>query len=325
MTTDKDFLTYHQQMRHLRDDKHIACAGTSDKTILCRYGYFNLVNGYKNPFVSGVDAMGNHCYYPGTDIKHLNAVKMFDEELRMHLLKYIVRTEEEVRTFAAYKFDEVNEKGGIPWYQVDAFDANGNVQDIVGIISKAYSEISKSHAEYIGFYLKNHKIIPTWILVKAINFSTFIDFVNCSKRQVKDSLCTLYGMVDQRGFANHKLLIGSLHCMRKVRNMCAHNERIYTFDRKSGRIKEPYLCNLAPSYSREDNQRIIDLLVYLKYYLCSDDYYDLIIRINDMLSTLQSQIAPEAFNYVRAKIGVKNMSHLQYLLLNPKSIKYNAF
>ena len=55
MDGDKDFLTYNQQMKHLRSDKSISCHGTEDKVILCRYGYFNLVNGYKNPFVCGFD------------------------------------------------------------------------------------------------------------------------------------------------------------------------------------------------------------------------------------------------------------------------------
>lgn len=59
MDGDKDFLTYNQQMKHLRCDKNISCKGTEDKTILCRSGYFNLVNGYKNPFVCGVDEETN--------------------------------------------------------------------------------------------------------------------------------------------------------------------------------------------------------------------------------------------------------------------------
>ena len=53
MNEDKLFLTYNQQMKKLRNDKHIECNGSMHKKILVRAGYFNIVNGYKTPFVSG--------------------------------------------------------------------------------------------------------------------------------------------------------------------------------------------------------------------------------------------------------------------------------
>lgn len=46
---DKKFKTYNQQMKYLRDSKNIICNGSSNKTILIRTGYFNLINGYKTP------------------------------------------------------------------------------------------------------------------------------------------------------------------------------------------------------------------------------------------------------------------------------------
>ena len=55
MGTDKDFLTYNQQMKKLRNKKNIVCERSKDKSILVRIGYFNLINGYKTPFVCGID------------------------------------------------------------------------------------------------------------------------------------------------------------------------------------------------------------------------------------------------------------------------------
>ena len=62
MADDKYFLTYNQQMRKLRNDKKIVCSGSSHKRILIRAGYFNIINGYKNPFVCGTDSNGNNIY-----------------------------------------------------------------------------------------------------------------------------------------------------------------------------------------------------------------------------------------------------------------------
>ena len=61
MSDDKNFLTYNQQLKKLRNDKKISCNKSSkDKEILVRMGYFNIVNGYKNPFICDKDINGNY-------------------------------------------------------------------------------------------------------------------------------------------------------------------------------------------------------------------------------------------------------------------------
>lgn len=91
MTEDKLFLTYNQQMKHLRNHKKIDCHDVDHKRILVRTGYFNLINGYKNPFICGQTVEGEHIYIRGTSIDHLYEVKCFDDELRSFLLKYIIQ------------------------------------------------------------------------------------------------------------------------------------------------------------------------------------------------------------------------------------------
>ncbi len=129
MKNDKFFLTYNQQMRKLRNDKNIICNGSLDKKILVRAGYFNIVNGYKNPFISGCDAGGNHIYISGTSLSQLQSVKKFDEQLRSFLLRYITQVEEETRTLSGYKFDECNDNGNIPWYDTTAYNPRKSLQE----------------------------------------------------------------------------------------------------------------------------------------------------------------------------------------------------
>lgn len=86
MQNDKYFLTYNQQMRKLRNDKKIECFGSKHKQILVRTGYFNIINGYKMPFVSGNDSEGNHIYLPQTTIDQMYSVKQFDDNLRLFFL-----------------------------------------------------------------------------------------------------------------------------------------------------------------------------------------------------------------------------------------------
>ena len=333
MSTDKDFLTYNQQMRKLRDKKNIACEGSKDKNILVRMGYFNLVNGYKTPFVCGIDSKtGEHIYLPNTSIDHFFGLKTFDDTLRMLLLKYITQVEEEVRTLTGYKFDQCNSNGKIPWFHTDAYAQSSTMQSKMSAISSAYDELSKSKLEYVKFYMDNHTSIPTWIMIKVVNFSTFIDILRNSKKTVTHSMCELYDMVDANGNCEVKLLIGSLHWLRKVRNACAHNERIYCIKQKqqdrikTGRILEKYFRSMRATYSRESDKRIMDLLVYMKYFLPDKEFKQLISELQEMLLALKKSVTLNAFDNIRGQMGIKNLNDLEELKSFPKKeIKYNKF
>lgn len=61
------------------------------------------------------------------------------------------------------------------------------------------------------------------IMIKVVNFSTFIKIVQNSKIQVTHSLCELYDITDDNGMPNVKLLIGSLQWMRMI--LCRKNQQ----------------------------------------------------------------------------------------------------
>lgn len=144
-----------------------------------------------------------------------------------------------------------------PWYETNAYSSSATLQSKMNTISSAYSELSKSRSEYVQFYMKNHEQIPTWIMIKVVNFSTFIDVLHNSKTNVTHAICKLYSMYDDNNLPNVKLLISSLHWLRRVRNSCAHNERVYCIHQTqarnnsaSGRILDTYYTQLPTSYSR---------------------------------------------------------------------------
>lgn len=333
METEKIFLTYNQQINKLCIDKKINCNETSDKILLVRSGYFNMINGYKVPFICGTDSYGKHIYFPNTTLSQINNLKRFDDSLRLFFLKYITQIEEEIRTLTSYKFDQYNDNGRIPWYETYAYSPNASLKSKMNTISSAYSELSKSKSEYVQFYMNNHEQIPTWIMIKIVNFSTFIDVLKNSKPRVTHAICKLYSMYDDNGLPNVKLLIGSLHWLRKVRNSCAHNERVYCIHQTqiysnstSGRILEPYYAQLPASYSRCTQKNIFDLLVYFKYFLPKKEFTPMVMEFKNMLNKLQNILQINVFDNVRGQMGIKDLSVLDSLIALPKSeIEYHKF
>lgn len=312
-------------MKHLRDVKHISCQGSFDKTILCRNGYFNLINGYKTPFIQYIDGDGLKHYIPNTSIGEIYFVKKFDENLRLLLLGAITKAEEEVRTFAAYKFDELNGGGTIHWYDTNAYSSKKSITDVVKTISMGYGEISRSKLSYVSHYLGQHHSIPTWVYFKVIRFSTFITTLTLCKDNVCSSLCNLYSMVKENGQPNFKLLINSLQFLRSVRNACAHNERLYDIHRKNGRIIEPILLSLRPVYRRNRTQRLLDCLIYLKYYLDPNDFDSLVDQFYVLITDLSHNISLPAFDKVRSQIGFKKIDDIKCLKNTRMFKKYNNF
>jgi elongation factor P--beta-lysine ligase len=61
-------------------------------------------------------------------------------------------------------------------------------------------------------------------------------------------------------------------------------------------------------------------LVYFKYYLPAFDYEVLILEVKKLLETLSVKLHPNAYNSVRANIGVKDIAHLDLLLTNQKKV-----
>lgn len=220
-----------------------------------------------------------------------------------------------------------------PWYETNAYSSSATLQSKMNTISSAYSELSKSRSEYVQFYMKNHEQIPTWIMIKVVNFSTFIDVLHNSKTNVTNAICKLYSMYDDNNLPNVKLLIGSLHWLRRVRNSCAHNERVYCIHQTharnnsaSGRILDPYYTQLPTSYSRCTEKNIFDILVYFKYFLPTEEFTPMIIELKNMLIELQNTLQTNAFDNVRGQMGIKNLNVLDALITLPKSkIEYHKF
>ena len=220
-----------------------------------------------------------------------------------------------------------------PWYETNAYSSSATLQSKMNTISSAYSELSKSRSEYVQFYMKNHEQIPTWIMINVVNFSTFIDVLHNSKTNVTNAICKLYSMYDDNNLPNVKLLIGSLHWLRRVRNSCAHNERVYCIHQTqarnnsaSGRILDPYYTQLPTSYSRCTEKNIFDILVYFKYFLPTEEFTPMIIELKNMLIELQNTLQTNAFDNVRGQMGIKNLNVLDALIALPKSkIEYHKF
>jgi abortive infection bacteriophage resistance protein len=326
---NKSFKNYDEQMTYLNDEKEILVE-ERDKIHLIRQGYFNLINGYKAPFIEGFTSDGKHKYWKGTTVQHIQYVKNFDERLRYHLLEHITRIEEEIRQTFAYKFDFIN--SNFSWNTIEAYDTNEfNQEEIQELINDIEKELDESNLSYVRHYKNKHGFIPTWIVTKNIRFHTLIRFIKFSKVEVKSEFCDLYGIetTSRRNNNNPKLnfsvLLSTLNWMRWVRNSCAHNERVYGMIRTGQRKVTKYHRLLISRYRHERDKNLVDLFIFIKYYLPHDEYVIFIEKIKKLMLDLEGKIYEEAFRRVKNNIGLRQVQHLDLLLNSPKEIEYEKY
>lgn len=113
--------------------------------------------------------------------------------------------------------------------------------------------------------------------------------------------------------------------MRWVRNSCAHNERVYGMLRTGQRKITKYHGLLTSRYRYERDKNLVDLFIFIKYYLPHNEYVIFIGKIKDLLSDLEGKIYEEAFLRVKNAIGLRQIQHLDRLLNNSKEIEYKKY
>jgi abortive infection bacteriophage resistance protein len=323
---DKPFLTFDEQIERLTE-KGISCESKDEKRLLIKKGYFNLVNGYKKPFIHSKLDNGAHVYYQGTSIRKIGQVLKFDRRLSNILLKNITHVEEEIRNITAYFFDLYNKDNQGTWQNGKGFDPKAEIETVNKLIKDISDEISSaksSNNSYINHYSNKDIQIPTWVMIKVIKMTTFTKFLELTKKDVKVDICKLYHIEYNARKNDYKILFSALNWIRKTRNACAHNERIIFLEDKDQAVLTKYHILLTNAYNKRNRKKqMIDLLIYLKYFNNKTDFSKLIKAITVELGQMKEVIGEVVFERIRVGLGIRNIEHLQVISSIQKTINYD--
>lgn len=218
----KPFLTYDQQLQKLRD-KHMVIHDDADaKNILHRYSYFALITGYKdllkNPTTKN--------YKDGTCLEDIVALYQFDEQLRELTLRYLLHIERHIRSVLSYAFCDKFGEGQASYLSLQNFDISfaSNAYEVRNLIGKYLNPLIMRPTKYpyIEHHKQKHHNVPLWVLVNALTFGTISKMYEYSKPQVKSVVSMEFDGI------NESQLQMILEVLTDFRNVCAHNERLFT-------------------------------------------------------------------------------------------------
>ena len=259
----KEFKTYQEQIKILEsrgirfDSVEEENAGIS---ILKELGYYNLINGYKEMFLSD-PANNSDSYIPGTKLTEIRDLYIFDRKLREIFLKYILQVEVTLKSHISYTFSELY--GHENYLVYNNFDTTlrDAYSKITKLIAKIQSEISnKSNDPSISHYLVKYGYIPLWVLSNIITLGTLSKFYSLMKQKDRQEVSRQYKVMDNQ-------LKSIMYYLSNIRNYCAHGNRLYCYKSNQRLVTLPAYSMIYGNSDTCGKNDLFAAVISLKYLL----------------------------------------------------------
>lgn len=281
-TNDKPFLTYEQQLEKLKS-KGLTIDNDDDAVeLLKRHSYFALISGYKNPFKTK-----QGIYKPHTSLADIYSLYIFDDTLRTIILRNILKVEKHIKSLISYSFCETY--GEDQQFYLDKTNYNyspehqTDINDLVGRLHKITA--NPKDYSYIQHQLNCHGNIPLWVMMKALPLGTVSKLYSFLPQNIQAKVSIEFKHITESE------LVRMLDILARVRNVCAHNERLFNYRYNKGAINDTYIhkhLNISKpnvQYSK-GKQDLFAIIIVLKYLLRPQEFSCFADEINDALDIL---------------------------------------
>ncbi len=294
----KEFKTINEQIDILKNRGLIFNDENKAKDLLISNNYYNIINGYKDLFIT-LGTKDN--FLNGTTFEEIYSLYDFDKKIKDILLEYILKIENNLRSYIAYYFSKFH--GNDNYLKLDSFDNFNNlsnvsidtkqkrIKNIQDLIANIHKEIGKTinAKNYINHYLVNYGFVPMWVLVNILSFGTLSKFLELMKQNERIYISQHYNISENELIQHTKMLA-------YFRNLCAHDDRIYNTklpkylyipDNKYHTLLNIPKHNNMYLYGKND---LFSLIITLKVMLLPEEFNTLYNKINGRIISLSKKM-----------------------------------
>lgn len=306
---EKEFTTYNQQIRLLSERGMIIDTPAQKsyaKRRLQYEGYYNLINGYKTLFIA---TEGDSNFVPGverfkqgTTLNDIYALYNFDRKMRELFLKYILILETNVKNLIAYSFGKAHKDEHYLVYTNFNTYLRDSDKKIIALISEIQRQISSRITDpSISHYINNYGYVPIWVLNNILTLGTVSKFYSLMNPTEQSEVSKVFHIQPIE-------LIAALFYLSKVRNFCAHGNRLYCF-RSSAPISNTPIHNDLMIPIDQHNEYVCgkrDLfacVIVLKRLLPRNLFNMFIKNLNKLIKNLTSELRVIPVTDVLAVMG----------------------
>lgn len=308
---EKEFKTIDEQIELLQSrNLHIKNKNIARK-ILLNNNYYYLINGYKDVFLNKNSK--DEKFANGTALEEIYSLYEFDRKIRIIFLEYILLVERKIDTYIAYEFSK--NYGHKNYLIPENFNnSNKNKELILKFINDINLEIShqyKNSNKMIVHYIDTYKYIPLWVLIRILSFGKVSKFYSFMKQKEQNNISRKFNIKSE-------ILKTYLINLGNIRNICAHDEKLYdVILTKRINITEYHKkLSLIIKDSKVTNatRDLFSIIIILKILLEKTNFKKFYIEIIKEIEVLEKHLTTISINKVLYKMGFpKNYKKLLYL------------
>jgi len=305
---EKIFKTIDEQIEILKSRNIIIDDYDKAYKILSKNNYYYLINGYKDLFIDR--ASKEEKYIKNTKLEEIYALYEFDKDLKINFLKYLLLIENEIDSYIAYEFSKVY---GHKNYLIPNNFTNLNFKN--NLIDKFINDVNleikyqyKNSNEMIVHYINKYKYVPLWVLVRVLSFGKISRFYSLMKPKEQNTISKKYNL----RINEFKII---LHNLTLVRNICAHDEKLYDIKLKN-RISNNIYHKKLKIESKNGNYKcatrdLFSIIIALKLLLEEEQFYKFYTEIIKSIEILKKQLITITLDKVMYRMGFpKNYKRL---------------
>lgn len=219
----KPFITYSDQLNILIQKKQLNISNPAyAEKKLHDIGYYALIDGYKDIFYNPM----TRTYVKNTNFTDIVALYEFDENLRSIVFKHICHIEQKIRSLISYYFCETfSEKQSSYLNPANYNISKKNSRDVSKLISiLSYEANQNTEHSYVVYQRNTYNNVPLWVIMKTLTLGQTSKMYSFMLPNIKSKVSLHYKNI------NEKELIQYLKVLTIFRNICAHNERLFSFE-----------------------------------------------------------------------------------------------
>lgn len=206
--------------------------------------------------------------YRDTSFEDIYALFQFDQSLWELTFKYLCEIEQKIRQLISYSFCEQYGEQQICYLSPQNYNSSPKLsKDVSKLISILDFHANKNteHA-YLVHQRKIYHNVPLWVVTNALTFGQISKFYSLLPSKIQSNVSKFYLHVNERGLERY------LKNMTLFRNVCAHNERLYSF-------------RLQIDFPDTDLHKTLGIAKVGKQYVQGKrDYFGLVIAFRYLLS-----------------------------------------
>ena len=193
--------------------------------MLKRIGYFSLIGGYKLPFKNPTTQK----YQDGTRFEDIVALYHFDENLRELFLKYILKIERHIRTLLSYHFTEKYGEQQSEYLNPANYAMSRKNADGINRLVSALGKLANHNSDYpyINHQRQAYGNVPLWVLFNGVTFGSLSKFYGFTTQDIQSKVAKNFDKVNQKQLEQY------LSVITKYRNVCAHGERLFSYQTRN--------------------------------------------------------------------------------------------